>query len=267
MGRPNHLPNFTNPPLDEVVLGVQFAHVPDYSSLDSHGIWELFKGDFPKKQEQPLLEPKFETFGGANIQPGVQFQVGGPPVGSRFWFLSDDENHLLQFQRDRFFVNWRNRPSSQEYPRFEGVSDIFENNLLVLSKHFAKVFNYTLDINQAEISYINIIPVDEFSDAGKWFSLWNSEALNIESLNTSFNEVIRGHDEMPFARLTHDIQSVFTVDGSKKGYRLSLSFRGKPEKNDIEAAMKFLKLGREKIVTRFCEITTGKAHKFWGKFT
>ena len=70
MKRPEHLPDFTDPPLDEVVIGVQFAPVPGYNSVHSMGIWELFQPEFPKVVEQPMIETQFETFGGSNIDAG-----------------------------------------------------------------------------------------------------------------------------------------------------------------------------------------------------
>lgn len=264
MQRPDHLPDFTDPPLDEVVLGVQFAPVPGYTSVHSMSVWELFQPEFPGIQEHLILEPQFETFGGANFQASPMIQVGEPPVGSRLWFLSPDENHLVQFQPDRFVTNWRKQPNPQPYPRFEGLSEAFEQNISKLAQHFEAEFSYGIDINQAEVAYINIIPVSDFSDAGDWFKLWNGGDIKVESLNTSFNEVIMGSDGQPIARLYHKIQSVFAVDGKHKAFRLSLTVKGKPQGNSIEAAMDFLKLGRDAIVTRFGEMTTEEAQKHWG---
>jgi len=265
MARPTHLPDFTDPPLDEVVLGVQFAPVSGYNPIFANGIWKLFKDVFPIVEEHPILDSKFETFGGSNPQPSFQFQIGQPPAGSRLRFISPEQSNLLQFQADRFLINWRKHPNPQEYPRFEGIVETFEQNLNALSDYFIKTFQYTLDINQAEVSYINIIPVDEFSDADKWFKLWGGGNINVEALSTSFNEVISDGDRGPFARLNHDIQSVLSMDGKQKAFRLSLTFRGKPASNDLAAAMEFLALGRDKIVTRFDEITTDQAHITWGK--
>lgn len=265
MNRPEHLPDFADPPLDEVVLGVQFAPVPDYASVYAWKVWELFKAEFPKVQELPLLETQFETFGGTNVQPSFQFHVGAPPVGSRLWFVSDDDNHLLQFQPDRFLTNWRKHPNPQPYPRFEGIAEAFVHNFETLAEHFASDFAYQIDINQAEVGYINIIPVEDFSQAGDWFSLWDGEHLNVEALTTSFNEVIRDAAGKPFARLKHEIQSVITVEGKRKAFKLSLTYKGKPAGNDISSAMEFLTAGREAIVVRFDHITTSKAHQIWGK--
>lgn len=265
MSRPDHLPDFMDPPLDEVVLGTQFAPVPGYMSVHSMKVWELFKAEFPNLRELPVLEPQFETFGGINAQAGPRIQVGDLPVGSRLWFLSDDENHLIQFQPDRFITNWRRKPNTRPYPRFEGLAKDFETNIRKLASHFESDFGYRVSINQAEIAYINIIPVDSFSDAGQWFELWNGGAFEVEALNTSFNEVIKGADGKPFARLSHQIQSVFAANGKQRAFRLSLTFKGKPARSDIESAVEFLSAGRNFIVTRFGEITTEEAHMKWGK--
>lgn len=264
MKRPEHLPDFTNPPLDEVVLGVQFSPVPSYTSVHARGVSDLFKGEYPTVQEQPLLQPQFETFGGANLQPSFQFQVGAPPVGSRLWFVSDEENHLLQFQSDRFLTNWRKSPNPQPYPHFEGIAEAFERNLKLLASHLESDLDCTIDINQAEVTYINIIPVEDFSHAGSWFSFWNSGISNIEGINASFNEVVVDANGKPYARLFHAIQSVYTTDGKRKAFNLSLTFRGKPSGNDVALAMKFLTVGREAIVMRFKQMTTGEAHNQWG---
>ncbi len=265
MRRPDHLPDFTDPPLDEVVLGVQFAPVQGYTSVHSMKVWDLFKAEFSKVQEHPVLEPQFETFGGTNVQAGPRIHVGTAPVGSRLWFLSEDENHLVQFQPDRFITNWRRQPNSQPYPRFEGLAEAFEVNLEKLARHIESDFGYQMDINQAEVAYINIIPVESFSEAGEWFEVWNGGAFEVEALNASFNEVVKGDDGKPFARLNHQIQSVFTADRKQRAYRLSLTFKGKPAGSDIGSAMAFLSTGRDAIVTHFGEVTTAEAQKRWGR--
>ena len=245
MQRPHYLPDFTDPPLDEVVLGVQFEPIPKYSSVQSMKVWQLFCEEFPKVQEQPVLEPQFETFGGLNVQAEPRIQVGSLPIGSRLWLLSDDGNHLIQFQRDRLITNWRRQPNTRPYPRFEGLAEAFEVNLNKLVRHFESEFSYQMNVNQAEVAYINIIPVENFSEAGAWFELWNGGNFEIEALNTSFNEIIRDKSGKPFARLYHQIQSVFTANGKQKAFRLSLIFKGRPDGNDTASAMAFLSAGRK----------------------
>lgn len=162
MTRPEQLPDYTEPPLDEVALGVQFVPVPNYTSVFAWKVWELFKAEYPNVQELPALNTQFETFGGLNLQPGFQFHLGSPPIKSRLWFISPDENHLLQYQPDMFLLNWRKHPSSQPYPHFEGIISDFERNLQILRAYFDSDFSHQININQAEITYINTIPISYF---------------------------------------------------------------------------------------------------------
>lgn len=265
MKRPDSLPDFSDPPLVEVVLGVQFAPVPRYASVHSKGVWELFKNEFPKIAEHSILEPQFETFGGANVQSGPRIQLSGAPIGSRLWFVSSDENNLLQFQPDRFIANWRKQPTSVPYPRYEWISDSLEKNLKKLEKHLLTEFSYEMDINQAEISYINIVPVDDFSSLSEWFNIWDGKKLNFEAFNCNFNEVVKDESGNPIARLKYDLQTAFSASGKDKVFRLSLTYKGKPAKNDIFSAMEFFAQGRQLIVKRFDDLITQNAQQHWGK--
>jgi len=249
--------------LDEVVVGVQFAPPANYSSVLAKDVWELFKERYPNVQDHPPLEPSFETFGGSNPQPGWRFSFGTGPIRARLWFISNEQDHLIQFQEDRLLLNWRRRPKAQGYPRFEGIADSFERHLNSLQRLFEASLKTSLDINQAEISYINIIPVPKYSAVGEWLRFWGFENIDIEGLALNFAEVVNGADGKPCARLTHELQSVITNDGNVRALRLSLTFRGKPTGNGISEAMSLIRAGRAKIVTRFAELTTDSAHKTW----
>ena len=38
---------------------------------------------------------------------------------NRMWFLSQDKTNLIQVQRNRFVVNWRQVVGTEKYPRFD----------------------------------------------------------------------------------------------------------------------------------------------------
>jgi uncharacterized protein (TIGR04255 family) len=265
MVRPSHLPDFVHPPLDEVVLGVQFSPSPYYTSVNLKDVWELYREEFSGVEEKPALEPAFETFGGPSLQPNVQFRFGPPPIRSRMWFISSEQNHLIQFQQDRFLLNWRRGPTGTEYPHFEDIAQMFSDNLTKLAHWFESIQSHPLEINQAEVSYINIVPVDAFASVGDWFIFWGGGKLNIEGLNTTFGEVLCDTNGKPYARLLHELLSVSMADGKSIAFRLSLTVRGAPLGSDISTAMSFLEMGRERIVTRFTELTTEQAHQRWGR--
>jgi len=263
MKRPKELPDFGDPPLDEVVLGVQFEPIPAYKSIDANAVWELFRSEFPNVEEQPPIAPVFETFGGMTPQAGFQFHFGPIPPATRLWFVSPDGSHLLQFQPDRFLLNWRKHQGITPYPRFEQVSASFLENLVRLSNHIEKEKSFKIEVNQVEISYINIITVKEFSEIGDWIAIWKALNLNIEGVNMAFPEVILDPEGRPSARLHHEITSAVTPDGSSKALRLVLTYRGKPPGRGIEEATRFMAEGRIHIVNRFAELTTEHAHRIW----
>lgn len=261
--RPNYLPNFKSPPLDEVVVGVQFTPPLHYSTVNANDVWYLFKGNYPNVEEHPLLEPSFETFGGYSPRSRMGLQLKTAPLRNRLWFISDDQNHLIQFQEDRLLLNWRRRSNDPDYPHFESIAGSFHAYLNVLQDYFLESFESKLDISQAEVSYINIINVNDHSRIGEWFNFFDLHCVNVESVSSQFTEVINGPDDKPFARMIYELQSVVTRDGNEKAFRFSLTFRGKPSDNKIADAMDFLYRGRETIVSQFKNLTTEAAHSEW----
>ena len=265
MARPEHLPDFESPPLDELVLGVQFSPLPGYSAVFAKDVWGLFRQQFPRVEEKPALDPVFETFGGTSPPPGMQLRFGPPSSRTRLWFVSSDEDHLIQFQEDRILLNWRKRNSKKFYPRFETISKSYGEYLESAENFFLRLFSQGLDINQAEISYINIIPVESYSQIGDWFDIGRFGEMNHEVFNLQFGEIILNQENKPYARLICDLKSAITIDGGSKVFNLTFTFRGKPVENNIISAMNFLRDGRERIVHRFDQLTTEKAHLYWRK--
>ncbi len=263
MKRPEHLPEFEQPPLDEVVIGVQFTPLVGYSSVHASEIWELFKSEFPHVQEHPMLDPKFETFGRGAIQPSFQFQFGPPPLGSRLWFISTDGNHLLQFQSDRLLANWRKAGVEVDYPRFEAIASNFKKNLQALSGFCEENFGGPLVVNQAELTYVNLIPVESFAACSDWLVNCDGSNIEYESMQSASTEVLTSSDGKPIGRLYHQASSAFHQDGEKKAIRFELTFRGKPPTDELPDVVEFLSSGREFIVDRFASMTTEKAHISW----
>ena len=255
------LPDFENPPLSEVVVGIQFEPPPQYNSVYAGQVWDIFKTDFPKVVEQPGLMPQFELFSGGMQGSQMQFGFGGSFMNNRLWFVSQDDSHLLQFQNDRLLLNWRKNPVGAPYPRFAVLSNSFGGYVEKLQASFSKIFNFDLRINQAEISYVNIISVEEMSESGKWLKVGNDSKLKIESFNTTFTEVLMDEFSRPCGRF----YSVCQSDQLGKNIHFSLTCRGKPNGEDIDAGKNFLNFGHEYIVNKFTELTTKEAHSIWGR--
>lgn len=262
MTRPKHLPEFNEPPLDEVVLGVQFDPIPSYTAVDARAIWDLYRSEFPEIEEQPPLSPSFETFGGSP-QHGIQFRFGPMPPATRLWFKTSDGSHLIQFQPDRLLTNWRKHLGLVPYPRYEQIASKFAESFAMLAAHVESARGYALAINQAELTYINVIPVDDFRDSAAWLRAWSAPPVDIEVFNLAFHEVALDEMGRPAGRLYHEVQTVLSVDGRTKALRFALTYRGKPQEASLDSALNFLAQGRETIVRRFADMTTDQAHERW----
>jgi uncharacterized protein (TIGR04255 family) len=263
------LPSFTKPPVDEVVLGVQFESPPTYRAVDLARVWELYRSEFPIIQEVPRLEPQFEIFGG-DPSVGLRINFGASPLRARSWFVSSDGNKLIQFQDDRFLLNWRKHPNGraagQEYPRFEPIFASFSDCLARLEALFAAEFGEKLKVNQAEVSYINLVVFSEGLNEENTFKFFSPSPIKSEGYSATVTEqVLDPHTGQPIGRSYFELQGLVAQNSGTKAARLSITVRGKPHGDQLQDAYSFLHMGREIIVTRFCDLTTQLAHDKWGR--
>lgn len=262
--RPEHLPDFEAPPLNEVVLGVQFAPPLGYQQIYAGEVWNLYRDEFPKVEEQPYIAPVFETFG---FPSKHQAQIGLFTGAShdRFWFLRPDGDELVQFQQDRLLHNWRKvGEGANEYPRFESMIRRFRGELEQLQAYMNGLSPQDLAINQCEISYINhIVPSDNQGlIASDWLRFVSFGNANPDDFSLGFREVIPDVEGKPRGRLICDASLGINADGQRI-IILALTARGVPKSIDIESSFEFLAMGRELIVCKFAEITTDEAHDKW----
>lgn len=263
MKRPENLPDFENPPINEVVMGVQFAPVQGYQQINAGEVWNLFKKDFPIVQEQPAIPPSFETFGFTS--PPISFGFMSGANHDRFWFLKDDQRQIIQFQQDKFLHNWRKVGIDEEkYPRFENIISNFSAELKTLEVYFQKNFSTpSISVNQCEIAYINFIYKSDVGDIplNEIFAFLNFENEPNE-LSCSFSKHILNPKGEPRGRVVCNIEQGVGPKGPM--HRLSITAKGAPNGNGISDALLFIQEGREKIVHLFKEITSPTVHKLWG---
>ena len=263
--RPDGLPDFDDPPLNEVVLGVQFAPPAEYKQIFAGEVWSLYKSpDYPNIDEKPPLQPQFETFG---LPQSQQLSFGLLTGGqhNRYWFLSKGGEELIQFQNDRLLHNWRKVGNeTNAYPRFESMILKFEGELRKLEKYVSTLHPQKLNCNQVEVTYINHIVPSPGKDetVSDWFRTVNDAELNAEVLSLSYRRIITDSNNRPCGRLYSEMNPALRRDGIRI-LSLSITVRGAPATPDIDAALDFIKKGRELIVNEFASITTESAHKRW----
>jgi uncharacterized protein (TIGR04255 family) len=268
LARPDDLPDFETPPLNEVVIGVQFTPATGYSQVRVSEVWSLFREDFPSVQEMAPLPPVFETFGlPQGGRGGPQINLRPMPEHSRYWFVSPSEDELVQFQKDRLLHNWRKvGDETNEYPRFETLIEKFEKELRALETYFASLAPQSLKINQCEVSYINIIEIENSSNvasAQDWLNFVRFDKLQPDNFSIALRRVVSSPEGKPLARIIYEAV-IGVKENNEEVVRLTLTFRGAPAGTDISAAIDFLRYGRGLVVQSFKEITTDMAHQKWG---
>lgn len=263
--RPDHLPDFRHPPLNEVVLGVQFSSPRGYQQIYAGEVWNLFREEFPKIEEQPPLAPTFETFG-LPTKGRQQIDLITGATHDRFWFLRQGGDELIQFQQDRLLHNWRKTgDETNEYPRFESMVTRFRSELEQLQSYMNKLSPQTLEINQCEVSYINHITAGSGNIiAADWLRFVSFVDKEPDDFSVGFREVIQDSEGHPCGRLICDATLGIKAD-QQPVIRLTLIVRGTPKRQDIDSAIEFLAMGRDLIVCKFAELTTNEAHKKWGR--
>jgi uncharacterized protein (TIGR04255 family) len=262
VNRPPDLPEFENPPVTEVVLGIQFDTPMGYQQIMAGDVWKLFATEFPQVQEQLPLPPVFETFG-PQASSLLSFRPIMGPSHIRFWFVSKTGDEIIQFQNDRLLHNWRKiTDQPNEYPRFDKIAVKFLEEATCLEGFFKNLSSQPLRITQCELSYYNCI-LPENRPISEWLRFL-SFATDPDDFTASFRTTISGAGGAPKGRLSCESATAVRPDGLHF-VTLNLTARGIPDQPSLESALEFLKHGRDMIVRTFTDITTDTAHKAWGR--
>ena len=157
------LPNFTDPPLNEIILSIQFATLSNLKSAHIGLLWERLRSEYPIITEQAPIQTVFETFGiPSPAPPLLQIQTFLAAPLPRYWFERPGFPDLLQIQHDRILHNWRQQSdNSRIYPRYEAVKKVFDEEINQFQQWLSDEKIGELRPNQCEVTYINIITLPE----------------------------------------------------------------------------------------------------------
>lgn len=139
---------YENPPIDEIVCGIRFDPIKQLQAGHFGILWQKFRHDFPITEDQNLVGPvSQEELGSSDKFPLP-----------RVWFIHENENELIQVQRNRFLHNWRKRRPEDKYPGYEKVVENFEKYLSCFQEFLAEENLGHLVAREYELTYIDIIP-------------------------------------------------------------------------------------------------------------
>ena len=252
------LPEYANPPLNEVVCGVLFKSLDLLLTPYLGVLWQHYKDNYPTCQEVPPIIPIIESF---ERQPKPKPELTEIPPLPRVWFVHADGNGVIQVQRDRFLHNWRQLKRIEQYPRFEPVFDMFVNHFETF-KEFVKKHNLgTLEPLQYELTYINHIYQGEGwstnADVGKIFSdfVWRAKegrflaAPEIINWRTTFILPNKA------GRLHMVVRTGESREDSRPLYLFELTARGFIQNKSLDKMKEWFDLAHQWIVCGFTDLT------------
>jgi uncharacterized protein (TIGR04255 family) len=264
-----NLPEYSNPPVNEVVCGVHFERLSKLLNPYLGVLWEKYKPEYSKCREVAPLMPVIETFD-ETPKPVAQY-VDVPPL-PRTWFIHADDYGIIQVQRDRFLHNWRETRPEDAYPRYHRVIEMFREHLSTF-----RVFLEENDLGkikplQYELTYINHVMQGEgwntISDLGEVFPNHNWQDRENGFLPLPDNINWQTSFVMPnrAGRLHTRIQNAVRLKDKHPLLRFELTARGIGEYSTLDMMWNWFDLAHEWIVLGFAELTDIQVQQnIWGR--
>lgn len=267
------LPQYTNPPVVETVLGVEFYPLPDWTIGHFGVFWDAVRADFPALEVHPPVVAR----GGNFSDETSDLSSEDPALYVRCIYLDRDHDRLVQVQKNRFMYNWR-KEKGPSYPRYDptvrpGFVREWERFLSFLaSQHIAEP-----TVRYCEVAYINHFRRgEEWSDLADlhhvlrgWADPESARSRSDESPFLPHPEVIDVslHYAMrsPGDRLYVELQSARRERDRADVLQLTLTARGRPGGSSTAEIVAWLDTGREWIVRGFTDLTTAEMHRRWGR--
>lgn len=148
-----HLVDFERPPVVEVVCGVAFSALPRFTVAHLGRLWAELGPEFSEAAEHPPLGTVFESFDPPpETEPAIRVQ---PELMPRVWFVSEQQDRVVQVQRDRLLCNWRKLAPEHAYPRYDWVISNFESRLQQFEWFCSEQCGAAPSYTQYELAYIN----------------------------------------------------------------------------------------------------------------
>jgi uncharacterized protein (TIGR04255 family) len=254
------LPSYKNPPINEVVCGMQF-HTPANLRITHIGsLWNKFSDDYPIVQH---ASPVASAKGGIILDNAT-----GAPL-PRVWFIKESDDQLIQFQVDRFYFNWRRRES--DYPRYKEIIENFEKVQDNIKDFFVEFGLGELSPIEYELSYINHIPQGQgwntVNDLPSIFSDFVWKKMSDRFLPNPEKVTWQAEFSLPKNKGCFVVslkQGVRTKDKVPL-FILTLKTQGVCESPKKEAVREWFDSSHELIVKGFADLTTSEIQEFWEK--
>ncbi len=255
----------TNPPIVELVVGVQFSTERPADSTRLVLFWnQHLRASYPNASEAPALEDTFEKFGDdvAWNRPGIRLSLESLP-SIRFQYTNETNDRMVQLQPTRLIFNWMRRKS--DYPRFSTLHAEFQNVYDSWEKFSLSDGVGEIVPNQWELCYVNFIPQGElWQTPGDWHKIspmFVAQVPSFEPLDFE-NRIVQWKMLMPgnTGRVTLTAEQVKN-EQSKLGLQLTITARGPA--STINECHERLSAAHDIIIELFEKLITPEAIAHW----
>jgi uncharacterized protein (TIGR04255 family) len=268
-------PTFSNPPLVETAISLQFDPIEGFCNAHLGLFWEQagLAKDFVRLNDAPLIEQQLERFGSEQsfFPPGPWLRVNAGGGSARLQATTRSEERVIQIQNGRLVHNWR-RIGTGGYPRFAANLPEFMGVVELLSAFVKKGFGNPIPWNQWEVVYVNMIEQEGlWASPSDWPSVLPAIFGDAGSAGPGPLDSASGswRFELPDrqGRLHLEVQHLRGGPQASANQRmlLQLTARG-PVKGqgatDLEAG---LNLGHDSVVQTFVRVSSEKAQTQWGR--
>lgn len=142
-----------SPPIVEVVCGLFFDSIPELDPITVGKFWHDLRSEYPQHAIHQAVAD----------QTSLMLAFGPGPL--RSWFISANDEYLIQIQHDRFYLNWRKREAG--YPRFNdygkerGVMSRALAEFGRFSSFCSEAFGATPRVRRVEVAKVDLLVKDE----------------------------------------------------------------------------------------------------------
>lgn len=255
------LPDYENPPLSEVALGISFAPLDNLKIPHIGMYWNRIRHEYPQCEQMPPIG-----------QQQINISKNWPVPMPRTWFISEDTSHLIQLQNGRFVLNWRKQTEEGQYPRYDALIESFWARLNEFREFIKQQEIGELQLQECELTYINHIFYNELMEAPQAISnilpdiTWRQEHERF--LPNPTPQVWQFRFDLPedYGALTVDVKHATRTTDNVPVVILELSTKGLGQNKEWEAVRQWYDLSHEWIVNAFADMTSEEAQKkLWKK--
>lgn len=260
------LPSFENPPVSEVVFGVQFDSLLSLKAAHLGAYWSTIKTEYPNLQDVPPLQPIIDPYKNRESAKAVGIQLSNVPPLPRVFFIDDDGARLIQLQRDRFHHNWRKKEDPDVYPRYGEVKAEFLKQYDGFCGFVDSEGIGTIQPTQYELTYINHVYIG---------TLW----LNLLDLKDLMPPLAWIQPEDSFLPVPDSVVSAYTFLCEPCAGHLTISVSNATRRTDGQELLvleltirgfdstiaigEWFGRARDWIVRGFTSLTSQSAHLHW----